>query len=101
MLKDAQRVTKSEEGVTMQQFYMVAHELVYGVELLLPVPVPNMEPHAAVCVPKVQTADPVDASPTSFEERNAVCRRCVTATLSGRSSSNMGRNAGMAKRVGR
>jgi hypothetical protein len=52
MLKDAQRVTKSEEGVTMQQFYMVAHELVYGVELL-PVPVPNMEPHAAVCVPKV------------------------------------------------
>jgi hypothetical protein len=54
MLKNAHRVTKSEEGVTMQQFYAVADELVCGVELLLPVP---------VCVPKVQTADPVDGLP--------------------------------------
>jgi hypothetical protein len=61
--KDAQSVTKSEEGVTMQQFYAVADELVCGAELLLPVPVPNLEPHVAVCIPKVQIIDPVDASP--------------------------------------
>jgi hypothetical protein len=45
MLKDAQRVTKSEEGVTMQQ---IADELECDV-------VPNLEPHTADCIIKLST----------------------------------------------